>query len=434
MGLPKTVLDSDGASGPKYGQAEPMRVCIVTVAGYVHGFGGMQRHTSDLARGLAQAGHDVEVITARHPEGVSSTLHEGALWHFVDVRTRYDRLPMRHPSWLMRSAEEFERIHAEQPFDLVHSESTSALGLLRRNVHRRVPVVVKFHGNWLGLAKEALRRAQADRGAAVREAKHLVWLTGGHFLTWGTPYRFRVCEAMVPFPQQVVDTRRSHLLDPAKVHVVPNAVDTELFQPRPLAEARARLGLPAGFLFVATARLVGEKGIRYAIRALAALEGRRDELLVVVGDGPERPELEELSRGLGVARRVLFVGAKLPQEVAAYLNAADVYLLPTERDESGGPLALLEAMASGLPVVASARGTVPDVVDVPGENGVLVPPADVPALTDAMQALRDDRELGRRIGEAARRRIASDLTLERMVERTTLVYRIAAGRLGRELL
>jgi glycogen synthase len=409
-----------------------VRICIVTVAGYVHGIGGMQDHTTDLARGLVNAGHEVEVVTARHPEGVREATHAGSRWHFVDAPTRYERLPMRHHGWLRGSASAFDQIHADRPFELVHSESTSALGLLHRGAHLRVPLVTKFHGNYLSLARAALRRAR--RGSAFAEAKHLVWITGHHVVPPGTWYRFRACEAMVPSLRELEGTVRSYLLRRERTHVVPNGVDTGLFRPRPRTEARAELGLGPEPLLLVVGRLNREKGTHHAIRVLAQLResGTSDVRLVVVGDGEERDALERLARDLGVGANVTFAGAKPRASVAAYLAAADVFLFPTEREEAA-PLIVPQAMACSAAVVASDIGGIPEVIEKAGESGVLVPPGDVPALSAAASRLLEDEALRRRLGEGARRRMLAEYTLERMVERTLAVYELARARHAQSL-
>ncbi len=403
-----------------------MRVCIVTVAAYVHGIGGMQAHTSDLASGLVAGGHEVEVVTGRHPEGKRSEKHLGALWHFVDVPTRYRRLPMRHPAWLHASHEEFARLHEVRPFDVVHSESTSALGLIRRDVHEAVPLVAKFHGNWLGLAHAALQRGVRSPQTVLAEAKHLAWITGQHLLPPDNAYAFRACESMVPSQQQLDETRRSHLLRRERIHVVPNAVDTRLFFPRPRDDVRNELGLGTEPTLVAVGRLNREKGMHHAIHVLAALD---DVKLALVGDGEERQALERLAHELGVADRVLFAGKQPRDAVAAYLAAADVFLFPTERAEAA-PMVLPEAMACGIPVVASRIGGIPEVVGPDESTALLVPPGDAGALVAAVRRLLDAPGLAASLGAAARSRTEQEYTLERMVGRTLDVYRIASRRLG----
>jgi glycosyltransferase involved in cell wall biosynthesis len=406
-----------------------MRICIVTVASYAHGIGGMQAHSADLCRGLVEAGHEVEAVSARHRDGLTQTEHLGATWHFVDATARRPGRPYRNRDWLRASADAFAELHAARPFDVVHSESTSALGLLRRGVHRNVPVAVKFHGNYLGLAAATIGRGVRESGIGprVREAKHLVWLTAGHVIPPDF-VRFRACEAMVPSHQQLDGTVRSFLLDRARVHVVPNGISVEDFAAPGRDEARKSLGLGTGPILLCVGRLARDKGFATAIEALARLES--DARLLVLGSGPERALLEQTARRTGVSDRVDFLGSKPRAEVVHHLAASDVFVFPTERDEAA-PLVPLEAMAAGLPVVASDIGGGAELIES-GKNGLLVPPASVDSLARAIDSLLADDALRRRMGEAARERIVERYTIEAMTRQTVAVYELAAKRLQKD--
>jgi glycosyltransferase involved in cell wall biosynthesis len=403
-----------------------MRICVVTVAGYVHGIGGMQDHTVDLIGGLVAAGHEVEAITARHPKGTNSAEFAGARWHFVDAPSARQRLPMRHPAWHRASAIRFGELHARRRFDLVHSESTSALGLLQRGWHRRVPVVTKFHGNYLSFVRTAIRRMVAGE-SAVREAKGIAWNTGAHFLTRGNWYRFRSCEAMVPSRAQLHDTIRSCLLRPSRVHVVPNGIDANAFSPGDQNEARAQLGLGHGIVFIWLGRIYPGKGLDVAIRALGRMDG--DASLLIVGDGESRASVEALAARAGLGERVRFAGSQPRDRIPLYLRSADAFVFPTLLPEAA-PLAPLQAMACGIPVVASRIGAVPELVGNPGLNGLLFEPNDVDGLARNMVSLAADKQLRIRIGSAGRERALSEYTTERMIERTIAVYELARARFG----
>lgn len=394
-----------------------MRICVVTVV--ADGVGGMQRHTHDLVRGLVAAGHELEVVCPAGP-GIEDGLH-GARWHLVpEVRPAAD---FGGAPWLRDSLAAFRRAHAARPFDVVHAEGSSALALIRAGaVGRRPgpPLVVEFHGNFLGLARAAVQRARRSPLHAPREARHLVQLSRQHFVR-GNVAGHRPFHAIVPSHQQVEDTRRSHLLRADRVHVVPNGVDARLWQPAANGTAAAREGRSRPLL-AASGRLNREKGFDVAIRALAALaRDGVDAELAVVGDGEERGALAALARSEGVERRVRFTGALSGEALVGAVAAADVYLFPTRRDEAA-PLVLPEAMACGLPVVASRIGGIPEVIDRPGVNGILVPPGDEAALAATLRRLLPDREGLRSIGARARERVLAEYTLERMVERTLAVY------------
>jgi glycosyltransferase involved in cell wall biosynthesis len=287
-----------------------------------------------------------------------------------------------------------------------------------------------FHGNFFGIVKASLRRQISSRRPlhALREQRGLLSLARRHFAK-GNWRVFRDCEAMVPSRQQFADTCRSHRLDPKRVHVVPYGLDMSAFRPRPREELKAALGLTDDFLFICAGRLERGKGTHQALEALA-LEGERlhGARLLVVGDGAERGSLERLASELGVTERVMFVGAQTPERMPLYIAAADALLLPTELNEAL-PLILLQAMACGLPVVASRTGAIPDVIDRPGESGLLVPPGEARALADAASALYRDEGLRRRLAQGGLDRVRGAYTLERMVTATVDVYELARERL-----
>jgi glycosyltransferase involved in cell wall biosynthesis len=381
-----------------------MRICILTRG--TNRFGGMYRHSYDLVRGLVAAGHEVEVICPRQ-EGTPDA--QGARWRMIEAPSDF-----ASQTWQQASCAEFLRMHRERPVDVVHGEGSSALGLLRANAERHAPVVVMFHGNYVGLMKAAARRVRVNPRTILRETRGVIELSRRHF-TRGNPTSFRRCEAIVPSHQQVADTCRSHHLDPAHVHVVPNGVDIRLWQPRP-KETRERP------LLVGSGRLSLEKGFHVALRALQRLPGR----LLIAGRGGEEASLLRLASELGVADRLELLGPLPPEELASLIAQADVYLFPTLREEAA-PLVLPEAMACGVPVIASRIGGIPEVIDRPGANGILVRAGSPPELADAVLRLLADNELRRSMGEAARARVLEEYTLEKMVERTVAVYELAAG-------
>jgi glycosyltransferase involved in cell wall biosynthesis len=147
-------------------------------------------------------------------------------------------------------------------------------------------------------------------------------------------------------------------------------------------------------------RLVPVKGVATLIEACAALQ---DMVLVVVGDGPEGLRLRKLARKLGA--RVRFLGALGQAEVESWLHAADCLVLPSvvlpDGRSDSAPVVLLEAMAAGLPVVASQVGGNPELVR-PGENGLLLPPGEAEPLRAMLSALGRDHDLRRHLGRGAR--------------------------------
>jgi glycosyltransferase involved in cell wall biosynthesis len=205
----------------------------------------------------------------------------------------------------------------------------------------------------------------------------------------------------------------------------PNGVDTHAFRPRP----RGRDGLRAALGIAAEAPLVGfvgrlspEKGPEVLLRALLVLRTQCPAAQVVfVGEGPMRAELQALAEALGVAGAVHFAGARadMPRVYAEF----DVLACSSHTEAM--PLAVLEAMACGVPVVASRVGGVPEIVE-PGRSGCLVAPGDFDDLAGCCARLLAEPALRRAMGERARQRAVERLALQPAVDRVgRLLTRLA---------
>ena len=210
-------------------------------------------------------------------------------------------------------------------------------------------------------------------------------------------------------------------IDPSRVRVVPNGVPDRFgdgvggVSNSSSSDDRNDHPIRIG----AVSRLSREKGIDILIEAFAQLteDGDRGAScgaveLILVGDGPERDALERLAAARGVADRVRFLGRR--NDVPRHLATFDIYALPSRTE--GLPMAILEAMAAGLPIVAARVGGVPEAV-IHEETGLLTAPEDPAAFAAALRRTIGDGGLRRRLGEAGRRRFENHYDLDRMADR-----------------
>jgi L-malate glycosyltransferase len=195
-----------------------------------------------------------------------------------------------------------------------------------------------------------------------------------------------------------------------RIEVIRNGLDVSAFTPQP------RRGAACTIVTLANLRSEKRHELLFAAMRIVAVRhpGAR---LRVVGDGPRRRELEQLVADWGLAGRIEFLGHQT--DVASALAAADIFALASRSEAS--PNALIEAMAAGLPAVATAAGGVPEIL-ADGETGLLVPVDDASALARALLRLMDEPSLADRMGEAARRRAVDRYSFDRMTQAFERLY------------
>jgi sugar transferase (PEP-CTERM/EpsH1 system associated) len=215
-------------------------------------------------------------------------------------------------------------------------------------------------------------------------------------------------------------------LRPERVRIVPNGVDATRFKPllqRDRAREQCGYG-PTDVVFGAVGRLVPVKDHATLLEAFHAVSARHpDSRLLVVGDGSERPALEEQVRRRGIADRVRLVGHR--DDVAQWLGIMDVLVHPSLME--GMSNAVLEAMAVALPVVATAVGGTPEIVEH-NRTGLLVPPSTPSALTDAMRSYCASAATRMTHGAAGRARVEAYYPLTKMIAGYSEIYREALAR------
>jgi glycosyltransferase involved in cell wall biosynthesis len=187
-----------------------------------------------------------------------------------------------------------------------------------------------------------------------------------------------------------------------RVHIVHCGVDPGEFTPRPHRTRGHRL------LF--TGRLAAVKGLPILLEAVARLAPKHPNIeLLLAGDGPERPALEQRAAELGITDRVRFLGYQSSDQVRALLQETDVFTLPSFAE--GVPVVLMEAMASGVPVVTTRVAGIPELVE-DDVSGFVVPPGDVAALVAAIDALLRDPSLRSRLGAAGRATVEREFDID----------------------
>ena len=378
--------------------------------------GGAAVATAALAQGLFERGVAVDVVTAGAGPGTErrtagrpvGPLVEGGLtvYRVKSRRTGVHEAGMGDAaSYLVAALPVIRRLLRSYRYDAVHIFFSLPTGALLPFLRLRgTPVVVSLRGSDV---------PGYDPHNSTLQLAH-------RLLTPMTRWIWRRADRVVAVCDSLGRLALNTWPD-LRYAVVPNGVDLALFHPADPAMPRPSKRIRC----LAVARLVERKGLGDLIRALALLERGRFEL-EIVGGGADQRVLLDLAVQLGVAEEVRFLGPLPRAEVAERYRAADLFTLPSSAEAFGNVFA--EALASGLPIVGSDTGGIPDLVEH-GSNGLLVRSGDVGALAGAIGYLADDPEL--RTEMALRNRAKAETTLEwsQVTRRYISIYEAIQHRL-----
>jgi glycosyltransferase involved in cell wall biosynthesis len=351
-------------------------------------YGGTPRTVQRLALGLARKGHRVRVAS---------------LCSAADIATELEAAGIPVVGFGIERRG-------------VIAATRALLGFLR-TTRPAILHTFNFHANLLGrVVGAALRLPGIVVSERSVESAKPRWRVRSDRLTWRLAHRWTVNAAAVA---EVL--RRRERVDAARIDVIPTGIDLARFEPRPRDRAfRAAHGAgDADQVLVCVGRLDRYKGHDNLLEAFAALMGEHPRArLLLVGDGRFRETLTARARSAGLAERVRFSGAL--RDVRPALAAADMFVQAS--DEEGLPGAVLEAMAMGLPVVATDVGGTREAVD-DGVTGLLVAPRNAAALAAALARLLADPGLAARFGSFGRKRVDEEFSSERELGLTEEVYR-----------
>lgn len=374
-----------------------MRLCLPTTT-FLPKVGGTQICVDQLARKFSDRGHEV-VVVAPYTDGPGANLQG-------DYPVARYRRPWSQRGWYWGLKRLLARLHRAHRFDLInyHEAYPGAYvgGWFRRRFN--VPLVITPHGE--GVFYRSRLRKKPDvwrriqRGLADADA--VIALSG---------YFAALLNEIAPAQRNLVR--------------IGNGVNNRDFEQPVALSAKHQAACGRRFL-LALGRVVERKGFDTAVTAFAHLPHRDPDLrLVIAGDGPDRARLEQLSRDLGIAGRVVFLGTVVGPEKVALLQHCLFTLTPSV-EEDNMPLVLLEALSCGKPVVGSRLGGIPDVI-VPGRNGELCIPGNANDFAAAMARMLHHPHPGQLT--AAALHTARHLDWERVAdEYVALFERLLAAR------
>jgi phosphatidylinositol alpha 1,6-mannosyltransferase len=389
-----------------------LRVLIVTDQ-YEPMIGGVPTVTRELARGLAERGHAVEVLapastrtgrTVSGPDGLTVARRGSVRWPWYEGQ----RLG------LLGRAAASDLIGRFAP-DVVHVHSPLTLGLAARSAARRRRIPVVYTNHYLPANVHPVSSATAKKATGA--------LLDVGFYGYLTTFANRCDRVTAPTATALLLLHEHGLRAPSQV--VSNGVDLDVYSPGAADETlRRRYSLPDGRpLILSVGRLSPEKRADVLIDAIAAQDAD-DTVLALAGSGPDEERLRALAAGHGVSDRVRFLGFVPAADLPGLYRLADVFAIASEAELQS--LATMEAMASGLPVVAVNAGALSELVHA-GENGFLARPGRAADVAGSLDLLCRDRELRARMSKSGLRIIA-DHDRHRLLARWESIYRTLSRR------
>ena len=347
--------------------------------------GGAGNANAHIARVLADMGHEIVVITSRFKN--------------LPHQEQYGRLTIYRIPALRQM---LDRSGAFEQIIFMISASFSAVSLVR---HFKPNATLAFFGVPSGVIAYLLK--------ALYKIPYIVSLRGGDVPGF-RPYDFRIFHKLLTPLLHIVWKHASAVVANSnglrdlanefdarfEIPIIPNGVDLELYKSKIRDETSP--------LLLSVGRVVYQKGFDLAMRALAGIKDI-EWTWHIAGDGPQMEALQALAKALGIAKRVTFLGWQSRADLIEQYKKASLFLFPSRHE--GMPNALLEAMASGLPVIATCIAGNEELV-ADGETGILVPSEDVDALGVAIRKLLTDGVLRQQMGLASRRRVEENYSWE----------------------
>ncbi len=361
-------------------------------------FGGMETQAHLLAEGLLEEGHKVDVITNPAFKSVPSTKYK---IHFTSKgdHTKYTK------EYFSQSANILKEIHERDPVDMVISESAAGFGYsLKRKVELGIPVILIQHGSLWGEVQTTQAKATSFKDYLRLILKIYPYAFKTYFML--DLKHMKKVDQIIAVSQSVKEAVvKEYRVDASKVSVVYNGIEVNKFQVASEEEKmnlRNNLGIaPKDLVLLYVGRVIAEKGLQDVVQVLPQLP--TSVKFMVVGAGDFLSTLKAKISKQGLEERVSFMGRVGYEEVAKYYKVADVFVFPTHREE-GFPMTLIEAQASGLPVIVADKGGAKEAIEEE-VTGWSYPAGDLKQLTLTLQQAVNNADLKTMSREAESRAV-----------------------------
>lgn len=368
------------------------------------GYGGLETQNKALCDGFAKRGHNVTVFSPKNGKTENEISENNVKYVFVD--SVYRSLAgfgfIDKKNWINRSVEKFLEYHNTDKFDIVISQSSAGLGIIRKKNTIKIKVISICHGSTLGELRTTFQSIRS-----VKDLLALIPKLGYYALNYFGRQREFVLHsdyvvAVSEFVKRSIINETS--ISEKKIEVIYNGLD--------LAPVKSDKSSEITIIYVGL--IHWSKGMLDLLKAVEALDDINFKTLLI-GSGPHLEELRTKIKVMGLEDKVQALG-KIPNtEAIEYMKKSSIFVLPSRRVE-GFPVSLVEAMFCALPIVASDIGGISESVK-DGFSGILYKPKDVLGLQQSLKALILDAEKRAKMGENGLRFASEMFTLDVMLNK-----------------
>lgn len=388
-----------------------MRLAIFIKGTHFHtGFGGLETQNKVLCEGLAKRGHEVIVFSPQRELILEHAVESSVSYRFISCV--YKLLACGKDSWITQSIEDFKKLHAEQPFDLVISQSSAGLGIIKCKQALSVKVISISHGTIIGEFKTRLQSIASILDVLKLIPDSLFVLK----VFFGRQRDFiHGSDKIIAVSNAVKEALVSEtFVEEKKIVVINNGIVPPVFSESFLKQDSPLVN------FIYLGRVIRSKGVFNLIKVFSdpAFSKAR---LHIIGDGKDRVMLADFVKKHGFSGRVTFYGNIPHTEAMAKLQMGDIFVLPSLRFE-GFPMVLVEAMFAGLPIIASDIGGISDAVQN-NVTGFLISPKDVESLRAKMLELFSTPELCKVLGTAGKKVALERFSLNAMLTKYEYIFK-----------
>jgi glycosyltransferase involved in cell wall biosynthesis len=380
-----------------------MKIAFVTIGFKPFRTSGLDISGERLVEGMLAQGHQVTVIAGR-----KGLLDEG-LRH---PSLRIVRVPLDPTDWIGFGYKAARTVAANEPFDVVHFWDVhfgwAYFGPYVASIQH------SFHQRLLSL--------QGDPGSPIKRLYRYIYYSAARYL-FEIPAMKRAKGLLAGSATTREEFVRNYVVKPDRIHLARHGIDTRFFGPRPEAvQLRQELGLPPNQPVIIFAGFITpRKGLEYLAQALPQIHPR--PMLLLIGRWRNDGYRQRVMRLFGPCREAVIETGFVPDEqMPVYLSLADVYVSSSLLEGFGLPIA--EALACETPVVAGRGGAIAEVM---GPGGILIPPQDPQALSEAISNLLQDPLLRKDLAQRGRKHVQENFSLEKMLADTLQAYQFFNG-------